>query len=303
MDALEEREVILPPRFNRDSMYKVLEQCINKNLVPTCDKVVFNLEHLVFIEPSGITILSNLFEWLLANNCKIGIKYIRYTSSHPNSENKRVMQFISDIGFLSRYTESDISEPLGIRGNTCPLELINYQESVYWVRNIFVPWIAGILHVDVADLSYLQNALEEIFNNIADHSTVKTACISAQYFPKPDQIKVCVSDFGVGVSGTLKERFPELSDSELMRKATEDGVSSRNQPHNRGAGIGTIIAAITSNNLGVVHIHSNHGIIIAKKDYLSCSQKESFYPGTFYEFDIDAKIAREERNPKEEFAW
>ncbi|EAC4721111.1 ATP-binding protein, partial [Listeria monocytogenes] len=54
---MEEREVILPPRFNRDTMYEVLEQCINKNLVPTCDKVIFNLEHLVFIEPSGITIL------------------------------------------------------------------------------------------------------------------------------------------------------------------------------------------------------------------------------------------------------
>ncbi|EKD8195352.1 TPA: hypothetical protein K8T67_001506 [Listeria monocytogenes] len=88
-----------------------------------------------------------------------------------------------------------------------------------------------------------------------------------------------------------------------MKKATDFGVSSENQPHNRGAGIGNIIKAITNDNLGVVHLHSNNGIITASNSNLSCSQEESFYPGTFYEFNIDAKLAREVNNPEEEFGW
>ncbi|EEJ1212788.1 ATP-binding protein, partial [Listeria innocua] len=253
---MEEKEVILPPHFNRDTMYSVLKQCINESLVPTYKKIIFNLEHLRFIEPSGLTILSNTIEWLQLNKCDVSIQFKRYTSSSPTSENKKVMQFLNDIEFFSEYMDVEISEPLGKRRNTCPLELINYKDSVNWVRNSFIPWIGGILNVNVADLDYLQISLEEIFNNIADHSTVRTACISAQYFPRAEEIKICVSDFGVGIPASLRKKFPDLSDSELMKKATDFGVSSENQPHNRGAGIGNIIKAITNDNLGVVHLHS-----------------------------------------------
>lgn len=303
MSVLEEKEVILPPQFNRDTMYSVLKQCINESLVPTCKKIIFNLEHLSFIEPSGLTILSNTIEWLQLNKCDVSIKFKRYTSSSPTSENKKVMQFLNDIEFFSEYMDVEISEPLGKRRNTCPLELINYKDSVSWVRNSFIPWIGGILNVNVADLDYLQISLEEIFNNIADHSTVGTACISAQYFPRAEEIKICVSDFGVGIPMSLRKKFPQLSDSELLKKATDFGVSSENQPHNRGAGIGNIIKAITNDNLGVVHLHSNNGIITASNNNMSCSQEKSFYPGTFYEFNIDAKIARKVNNPEEEFVW
>ncbi|EMB9041092.1 hypothetical protein U9X02_002983, partial [Listeria monocytogenes] len=245
----------------------------------------------------------NTIEWLQLNKCDVSIKFKRYTSSSPTSENKKVMQFLNDIEFFSEYMDVEISEPLGKRRNTCPLELINYKDSVSWVRNSFIPWIGGILNVNVADLDYLQISLEEIFNNIADHSTVGTACISAQYFPRAEEIKICVSDFGVGIPMSLRKKFPQLSDSELLKKATDFGVSSENQPHNRGAGIGNIIKAITNDNLGVVHLHSNNGIITASNNNMSCSQEKSFYPGTFYEFNIDAKLARKVNNPEEEFVW
>lgn len=100
MSVLEEKEVILPPQFNRDTMYSVLKQCINESLVPTCKKIIFNLEHLSFIEPSGLTILSNTIEWLQLNKCDVSIKFKRYTSSSPTSENKKVMQFLNDIEFF-----------------------------------------------------------------------------------------------------------------------------------------------------------------------------------------------------------
>ncbi|EDO0527376.1 hypothetical protein ABMK64_003039 [Listeria monocytogenes] len=50
-------------------------------------------------------------------------------------------------------------------------------------------------------------------------------------------------------------------------------------------------------------MHSNNGIITASNNNMSCSQEKSFYPGTFYEFNIDAKLARKVNNPEEEFVW
>lgn len=300
---MEAREVILPPYFKKDTMHEVLPQCINNDLTPTCGKFIFNLKHLRFLEPSGQTILSNLIEWLHENDCKISISCKNYTSSDPWTDNKNVMQFLSDIKFFSKYMKEEIIEPIGPRKNTCPLEVINSNESINWTRNKFIPWLGSILHMEVTDLSNIQVSLEEIFNNVIDHSTVKQACIAAQYYPKIEKIKICVSDFGVGIPKTLKDKFPDFDDSKILVEASKHGVSSFSSPGNRGAGIDNIIKSITYDNLGVVHLQSNHGILNVSCDRMESSLSEFYYPGTFYEFVIDADIVKETSNPEEEFVW
>ncbi|WP_439443671.1 hypothetical protein ACSMFR_02425 [Listeria aquatica] len=286
-------------------MYSVIRECVDEDLNPITNCIVIDLEYLTFIEPSGQTILSNLIEWLHHNNCTVKIKFKTYSSGSPNTPNKRVMEFLGDISFFSNYLKEDITQGIGWgpRANTCPLELINYSDAVDWIRCTFLPWMGRVLGVDVENLDYMQVALEEIFNNINDHSSVKTACISAQHYKKSGELSICVSDFGIGITKTLENIYPDLSEDERLREAIRPGVSSRTSPRNRGFGLGNIIRAVTNDELGTIHLHSNHGIIIANKDDIQHKFSSTFYPGTFFEFKIDVKKAREIQNPEEEFSW
>ncbi|MBC1398620.1 ATP-binding protein [Listeria fleischmannii] len=295
--------MVLPPRFNRLTMYDVIKECVDEDLNPISDDVIFDLQYLTFLEPAGQTILSNLIEWLGKRGCKRSITYKKYSSGDPDSYNKRVMQYLRDISFFAGYLAQEIAEPIGPRKNTCPLVLINYTESVNWIRHTFMPWMGSVLGVETSDIDYIQVSLEEIFNNVNDHSDVKTACISAQFYKKKGQLLICVSDFGTGISKTLEKKFPFLDEAERLREATKNGVSSFRNPHNRGFGLGNIIKAITAESLGSVHIHSNHGIIDANSLGIECQRSDTFYPGTFFEFIIDVEQARKMSNPEEEFAW
>lgn len=65
----------LPNRLERVSVNKLMSQVITSEGEPINSELKFDFTKLGFIEPSGVTALSNLFEWLLKNEVKASIVY------------------------------------------------------------------------------------------------------------------------------------------------------------------------------------------------------------------------------------
>lgn len=296
-------EVALPKTFNRHTMYDLLASVINRDLEPY-DKVIdFNFCSLRFIEPSGITILSNLFEWLYKEGVQVNIIYpgdYAYTKSNA-------IHFLDDSMFFHRYTKKTLINTAQVRPTTIPLELISWERSFQWLEGDFTHWLSRRLGVSIPSLVNIKMCFGEIFNNINDHAQQNIGCVFAQHYPKINEIKIAVSDFGVGIPDNIRRISPGLKDHEALLKAIEDGFTSKTSPRNLGAGLHTLVANVVNDNKGSVHIHSNYGILECTYGYnglqVQAISKDSFYPGTFIEVVLKTDNIENLDDIEEEFEW
>src|SRR5690606_13738642 len=156
-------------------------------------------------------------------------------------------------------------------------------------------------------LTTIRTCFGEIFNNIQDHAQESTGCIFAQHYPNKNQIKIAISDFGIGIPDNIRRINPSLQDHYAIEKASEEGFTSRTSPRNLGAGLHTIIENVVNNNNGAVHIHSNYGILSCIKGEDGVEKyptlEQGFYPGTFIEVILRTDFIENITDFEEEFEW
>ncbi len=75
----------------------------------------------------------------------------------------------------------------------------------------------------------------EIFRNVFEHSGVKVAGYSAQYWPGPQIVEICISDRGMGVHSSLAEnKYLESQDErESLYLALMPGLSAKAWRHKK----------------------------------------------------------------------
>lgn len=281
-------------------MYSLLDQAITSDLQPADNKIVFNFTTLSYIEPSGITILSNLFQWLMKRDIKVSVTYPSTIAGGRYCP----ITYLDDSMFFKRYLGKTLTQHASVRQTTRPLELVTYSKSYQWLPDVFMPWLANQLGVRANSLGEIKVAIEEIFNNINDHSSENIGCIYAQHYPNMNTLKISISDFGIGIPGAVQTKYA-LTDKEALEKAIEKGFSTESTPGNRGAGLNNILTSVVNVNKGIVHIHSNRGIIKCNhgenglESYSATA--EGYYPGTLFEIILNTNNIFE--NEEEDFEW
>lgn len=277
-------KAFLPSNFTKDSMYFLLNSVISPDYQPIDSTIEFNFTNLTFIEPAGVTVLSNLFEWLKSKNCTIKI-----LTNYPKNSRTCPIKYLDDSGFFKFYLGSYLQETHQKRKTTFPLAHVTYQMSYQLINFNFIPWLAGQLNVTRESLDNIKVSIEEVFNNINDHAQVNSGigCIYAQHYPKMNQVKIAISDFGVGIPNNIRKRFPSLNDGEAIEKALQYKLSTESTPKNRGVGLDHLITNVTKNHNGTVFIHSYHGILkctYGNNDFNTIhTLKTGSYPGTLIE--------------------
>jgi len=298
----EQLVVRIPNRFLRRTMYSLLDNVIDRDLNPKSAHIKFDFRPLTFIEPTGITILSNLFEWLIKRGTKVTLSYPAQIPSgdHP-------IKFLDDSGFFKRYLGKEIREHAAVRQTTMPLEKVSYSNSFQWLNNVFVTWLSNALDVTSESVTDFRVCLEELFNNIKDHANEDTGCIFAQHYPRNNEVKISISDFGVGIPHNVKLQNRTFDDAEALLAAIEEGFSTQSTPRNRGVGLHTLVKNVVEHNKGCVYIHSNNGILsctsVNNIPTFEANLSESFYPGTLIEIVLKGENIEQLYDNEEEFAW
>lgn len=246
------KTVSVPSRLNGYSIERVLEACIGADDEPLDDFFIFDLRHVKFVEPDGIATLSNLLDWLKRRGCR------RAVLNFENLNNPAI-KYLDDSGFFALYLGRTLSPEARVRATTVPLQLVSHAESHAWLETNFVRWLADRLMVPMAATRNLNVCLKELFNNIQDHSSEMIGCMFVQHFPNKNQIVASISDFGIGIPGSLRRNFPQEPDVQLVRLATQRGVSSRSQPGNRGEGLYLLSQVAVELHRGSVVIFSKRG--------------------------------------------
>lgn len=269
--------LVLPHTFNRETMYPFIAAAIDcDKFEPKCSKLILDFTQLSFIEPVGVVVLSNTIEWLKKHEVKIS--FVNHT------KRTRAILFLDDSQFFQRYLHKKIAPASDVRNTTVPLGLVKHARSYFYIEDL-MEWLAKRLLMSKSSLTGIKVCLHEIFNNIRDHASEDTGCIFVQHYPQKDEIRIAISDFGVGIPTNVRIIIPAIDDSNAILKATEEGFTSKPGGKNRGAGLEILINSIVGNNKGVVHIHSLNGIYTAFNDYSQIqshvrASKDGAYPGT-----------------------
>lgn len=199
----------------------------------------------------------------------------------------RGTRFLDDSLFFERYLKKKLFEASSVRSTTVPLKLLHSEENENFLLYTLMPWIGNVVGMSPDSLAGVRVSLEEVLHNVQDHSGVKVGCIFAQHFPNKSEIQIAISDFGAGIPAVVRRVSPELSDTEALRRACEEGFTTQSNVRNRGAGLPTLIRYVTMNNGGNVLIVAGQGNVSAsprageKNSFrITARVTESFYPGT-----------------------
>lgn len=292
--------VDLPNKFDRVNMYNFIGKIFDRDMNPKTNDIIFDFTYLRFIEPDGVTVLSNIVGKLL----KLGADVKFKVPARRRGDRYCPISYLDDSLFFKQYTGRKKYEDSTPRETTIPLSVVAYHDSVQWLERTIL-WLSRRLSLTTGSLANIKVCFEEIFNNINDHSSENTGCVFAQHYPFKNEIRVCFSDFGVGIPYNVRKLKPLLTDGQSIELATEYGFTTRSTERNGGRGLNTLIQNVVKNNKGQVYIHSNHGILkstyLDEKIVYENHNHPGFYPGTL--LDIVFRTDTIEEEEEEEFSW
>ena len=103
--------------------------------------------------------------------------------------------------------------------------------------------------------------IDELTNNIADHSESKKGILFAQFYPTKNYMDVCIADFGKGIKQTYLDsgKANPGSHEEAMELAIK-GQSTKNQAVSRGFGISTSRKMLTEGLRGKFFLCSGNAL-------------------------------------------
>jgi anti-sigma regulatory factor (Ser/Thr protein kinase) len=253
---------------------------------PRSSEIDLDFGALNFIDGSGYTVLSNTIGWLIDNGVQIG--FINF----ENMESPAI-SYLDDCGFFRNYIKIPLSRFSSIRSTTLPCVSVLSAQAFSWIEHKLTPWLQYELDASYNSLSSVRTCIKELFNNISDHSRRNTGYVHAQHYPNVRQIRITVSDFGVGIPATIKSRFGEMSDGAALELAAQEGITARSRPNNMGAGLNYLIDTVTNND-GIVLIHSLSGSLRSSlergKQVRRASVGRGSYPGTLIDIALDTRL-------------
>lgn len=289
----------LPSRLNKDTIYRFVSTVLDENHDARCKTIYLDFEPLTFIDPTGVTVLSNVIEFLR----KVGAK--TYFKGHKTLSDP--VLFLDDSGFFKQYLGYHLRSDARVRPTTSPLKLVEYKNSYGYVGFHLVPWLADKLGTDERSLSTIKVCLYEVFNNIEDHSQVNIGCVFGQHYPREQRIQLTVSDFGVGIPARVQAVEPQHNDQQAIRRAAEQGFTTQTTVRNRGAGLDVLVRNVVAKNGGVINIQSGGGILSCTRNRDGTVKRTprsagGFYPGTMIQLTLNATTFISDELD-EEFSW
>lgn len=297
-----QQSVMLPAQFNMGTMRRFIGEAMDAQAQQDVRSIQFDFERLAFIEPVGVVALSNTIEHFRAKRVKV------FFNNHKirTTANK----YLDDAGFFKHYLKRQVFEDSKPRSSTVPLVLFQASAYIPYLYRELMPWISNEVKMSTDTLETIRTCLEEIFHNIEYHSGVETGCAFAQFFPKDCLIKIGISDFGVGIPHQVRTKLPALNDQQCLRKAIEEGFTTKSNVNNRGAGLNNLIRYVTMRNSGTVLIHSGQGNLSATAaagggTSVTSRDEGWLYPGTLVHVVLrtDTLDRLENDVEKEVFQW
>lgn len=269
---------------------------INENLEFNVDVnfLIVDFNDVKFLETDDFVVLACLIESFYISGAAI-----TFTRGRPGFN-----AHLNNIKFKEYWKEDFDRTKFTLSHNRTTLCLwkissdMIYSYSIY-ARRYFSSFVKN------KDLIPLASNLDEVFNNVFDHSQSPiTGYIITQYYPRNKKLSFSICDFGIGIPTSVREGGDEgeqnIEDWKAILKSLERGFSVNSTPRNRGFGLNNILE-FTDNTNGSLCIISNNGIVEKKANskYIA-GETEFSFGGTLIKVEVDLN-SLDEKDESDQF--
>lgn len=212
----------------------------------------------VNIHPVILTMIAAVSS--IVDKDKITIDNVTATSGHYLSR----MGLFDFIGKSSPYNIEERESA----GKFIPITQIRTAEE----QTRFITDMIPLLHLDAEQSDAIKYMVGELVRNVLEHSNSKTgAFVAAQYYSKPNMVRLGISDVGVGVWKSMGRSWPVKTDIDAIKLALMPGITGTTKKEggtesNAGAGLFFVKSmAMVARDYFI--IYSGHGLYkLTKRD-------------------------------------
>jgi anti-sigma regulatory factor (Ser/Thr protein kinase) len=234
-----------------------------------------------FLEPLDVLILAQFIIRQKQRQCAISVNADVY-----------ILDYLKAINIVD-FCNFNYKEPTTIKSiesytamPICRVEESTMDNYIQSTQEYFITFCEG------KDLGMLNLCLSELINNVYNHShSAIGAYVFAQYYFKTNEIKLAVSDLGIGIPMSVNTYKKELGEKELSPRecvtwALKEDMTTKSIPRNMGKGLDNIKSFMKSNNCSW-KLYTD-GILM--NAYPSANKYEvnpiSFFKGTIAQLNI-----------------
>jgi hypothetical protein len=291
--------VRLPYNLNGLNLSQVTSEVVDRAQQGWPQEITFDFSNLGFIRPAGVVFLSNLVYWLAQQGTKVHFKY--------PTEYGGAFRFLDDSLFFQQHCGTKARETAAPRSTTRPLIRIAHSDYHQWLDGNLLPWLSNCLSITQPSLHPLRVCLAELFNNIQDHTRFDIGSVFVQHFPHERNVTCALSDMGVGIPGNVRQKLPDLSDSQAILKAVQAGFTTKSKPSNQGIGLDYLLSTVVRGNGGKVTIYSCEGIVrfqrVGTQVASTVLTGVGFCPGTTFDITLPTDTIEVLPGDREDLQW
>lgn len=267
-----------------DWFYFIRESLMN---IEEISQLIVDFNDVRFMDTDDFVVLACLIESFYIEGCDI--KFIGGTEGFNNH--------LFNIKFKEYWKEGFDRNKFTLSYNQTTLCLWKISEDMIYSYSMYARQYFERF-AENKDLIPLASNMDEVFNNIFDHSkSPVTGYIITQFYPKNNKLSFSVCDFGIGIPTSISEsdieKETDFEDWKAILKSLEKGFSINSTPRNRGFGLNNILEFTESSN-GKLLIISNNGIVEKKAgDMYHAGISDFNFKGTLIKVEVDLSTFEE----------
>lgn len=266
--------------LNMATIDGLLEQFPNYS----CKRVSIDLEHVRFIEPSGLVCLALVIRYLRGCCDRLHIIMPKMRTVRNYLNRIGLFSFLSDLSddYIS-YTELTRSQD-ACRDSDVLLELtpVHSEGDVEIILSKIYTILSVNLKYSSTMITRFLSSLSEVCQNIPQHSEDWGVVVVQTYTNRSSGerfVKMAVGDLGIGIKSSLAQKYSDAfqwTDSYAIVRALESNVS-RMRDDGRGVGLSQVHAFVRRTG-GVMYIRSGSSRVSLSSRGCSATPCEAF-PG------------------------
>lgn len=264
-------QIIFPKLSTIAYADKIIQNCVDAQ--KSKGQLTFNFARTTWMDPFAITVIAGAIQCCLQTK-KAGIAYIP-------PEDKKLKDYLSQIGFNAFFhlNGKDIHKDTSVE-----LKQLTALTPLY-IDDLIV-LIDSKMRISTGVKDSLKMSILEILTNVFDHSRSDSGCfVCAQHYPAKRTIRLCITDFGVGILSTLRKKYGMTTDIEAIQLSVKEGVTSR--PQSAGFGL-THIRNFLKVNEGTLSIISGKGKVNFYSNKIESYNMTRGFEGTVINLKINA---------------
>ena len=280
----------------------------HENVIEECSKMVKEFE----IDPETNLILdfSNC-DFLYPDYALIVLCAIKYIESNGIEVHGKIKldkstfiySFLLKIDFFKNL-KIDLPKIQTNFVDTSFVEIQNYtSENQLEVLTRIVKLLREKSKMDDDVFTGLDYCLNEILDNILNHSKEKEGWVVAQYYHKLNQIRLMIVDHGIGIQQALNEKH-NFTEEEALKNCIVSGVTN-----GRGQGHGLFATSLfAKENKGWLSIISGNNKLDVS-EHKTIVSEVNFWQGTCVylrvntNVEVDYKLFTSDKFDQKEFLW